>query len=99
MVGSVVDGPVLYDRPRVRAVHGAWSQGGGAPWTSSWGNAAGHVNGPHPTVRVVSLPGARRGIVAPMMIGVDDASDPRLADYVDLTDPELRKRTEAERGF
>jgi tRNA G18 (ribose-2'-O)-methylase SpoU len=33
------------------------------------------------------------------MIAVDDASDPRLADYVDLTDPELRKRTEAERGF
>jgi tRNA G18 (ribose-2'-O)-methylase SpoU len=33
------------------------------------------------------------------VIPIDVASDPRLADYVDLTDPDLRKRTEAERGF
>jgi tRNA G18 (ribose-2'-O)-methylase SpoU len=32
-------------------------------------------------------------------IVVDDPSDPRLADYVDLTDPELRVRVEADRGF
>ena len=33
------------------------------------------------------------------MYAIDDADDPRLADYVDLTDPDLRKRTETERGF
>jgi tRNA G18 (ribose-2'-O)-methylase SpoU len=32
-------------------------------------------------------------------ITVDDPADPRLADYVDLTDPELRRRVERERGF
>jgi tRNA G18 (ribose-2'-O)-methylase SpoU len=30
---------------------------------------------------------------------VDDPSDTRLADYVDLTDPVLRRRIESERGF
>jgi tRNA G18 (ribose-2'-O)-methylase SpoU len=30
---------------------------------------------------------------------VDDPSDSRLADYVDLTDPVLRRRIESERGF
>jgi tRNA G18 (ribose-2'-O)-methylase SpoU len=30
---------------------------------------------------------------------VDDPSDPRLAEYVDLTDPALRRRIEGERGF
>jgi tRNA G18 (ribose-2'-O)-methylase SpoU len=32
-------------------------------------------------------------------VAVDDPSDPRLSDYVDLTDPVLRRRIEAERGF
>jgi tRNA G18 (ribose-2'-O)-methylase SpoU len=32
-------------------------------------------------------------------IDVADPSDPRLADYVDLTDPLLRRRVEAQRGF
>jgi tRNA G18 (ribose-2'-O)-methylase SpoU len=32
-------------------------------------------------------------------VAIDDASDPRLSDYVDLTDPVLRRRVEAERGF
>jgi tRNA G18 (ribose-2'-O)-methylase SpoU len=32
-------------------------------------------------------------------IAIDDAQDPRLADYVGLTDPELRRRVESERGF
>ena len=32
-------------------------------------------------------------------LSVDDPADPRLADYVDLSDPELRKRVESERGF
>jgi tRNA G18 (ribose-2'-O)-methylase SpoU len=35
----------------------------------------------------------------PGAIAVDDPSDPRLADYVDLTDPALRRRIEPERGF
>lgn len=30
---------------------------------------------------------------------VDDPADPRLADYVDLTDPDVRRRMEGERGF
>jgi len=30
---------------------------------------------------------------------VEDAADPRLSDFVDLADPELRRRTETERGF
>jgi tRNA G18 (ribose-2'-O)-methylase SpoU len=30
---------------------------------------------------------------------VDDPSDPRVAEYVDLTDPVLRRRIEGERGF
>ncbi len=30
---------------------------------------------------------------------VSDAEDPRLADYIGLTDPDLRRRTEAEGGF
>ena len=30
---------------------------------------------------------------------VDDAEDPRLADYVDLADPDLRRRFESERDF
>ena len=30
---------------------------------------------------------------------VEDPADPRLADYVDLADPDLRRRTEAEQGF
>ena len=30
---------------------------------------------------------------------VEDPSDPRLADYVDLADPDLRRRIEAEQGF
>jgi tRNA G18 (ribose-2'-O)-methylase SpoU len=32
-------------------------------------------------------------------IRVDDPADPRLVDYVGLTDPQLRRRVEAERGF
>jgi len=32
-------------------------------------------------------------------IRIDDPEDPRLADYVDLTDPELRRRVEGEQGF
>lgn len=32
-------------------------------------------------------------------VAVDDAADPRLADYVDLADPELRRRVESARGF
>ena len=35
---------------------------------------------------------------APAIV-IDDADDPRLADYVGLTDPELRQRVEAERNF
>ena len=30
---------------------------------------------------------------------IDDPTDPRLRDYVDLADPDLRRRVEAERGF
>jgi tRNA G18 (ribose-2'-O)-methylase SpoU len=30
---------------------------------------------------------------------VDDPADPRLADYVDLADPDLRRRVEADQGF
>jgi tRNA G18 (ribose-2'-O)-methylase SpoU len=30
---------------------------------------------------------------------VDDPADPRLVDYVDLSDPDLRRRVESERGF
>lgn len=30
---------------------------------------------------------------------VDDPADPRLGDYVDLADPDLRRRVEADRGF
>src|SRR5262249_39063527 len=30
---------------------------------------------------------------------VDDPDDPRLADYIDLADPVLRRRVESERGF
>jgi tRNA G18 (ribose-2'-O)-methylase SpoU len=30
---------------------------------------------------------------------ISDADDPRIADYVDLTDPDLRRRVEAERGY
>ena len=33
------------------------------------------------------------------VIEVDDPGDPRLADYVGLSDPQLRRRVEAERGF
>jgi len=36
---------------------------------------------------------------APAVIAVDDPHDPRLADYVGLSDPQLRRRVEAERGF
>ena len=32
-------------------------------------------------------------------IAVDDPDDPRLSDYVGLSDPQLRRRVEAERGF
>jgi tRNA G18 (ribose-2'-O)-methylase SpoU len=32
-------------------------------------------------------------------VAVDDPADPRLADYVDLTDPDLRRRVEGEKGF
>jgi tRNA G18 (ribose-2'-O)-methylase SpoU len=32
-------------------------------------------------------------------IVVDDPADPRLVDYVDLADPDVRRRVEAERGF
>ncbi|MCU1466812.1 MAG: rRNA methyltransferase [Actinomycetia bacterium] len=32
-------------------------------------------------------------------LAVDDPADPRLADYVDLSDPDLRRRVESERGF
>ena len=32
-------------------------------------------------------------------MAVDDPADPRLADYVDLADPELRRRVETEAGF
>jgi tRNA G18 (ribose-2'-O)-methylase SpoU len=30
---------------------------------------------------------------------ISDADDPRIADYVDLVDPDLRRRVEAERGY
>jgi tRNA G18 (ribose-2'-O)-methylase SpoU len=30
---------------------------------------------------------------------ISDADDPRIADYVDLADPDLRRRVEAERGY
>ena len=33
------------------------------------------------------------------VIAVDDPADPRLSDYVGLSDPQLRRRVEAERGF
>ena len=33
------------------------------------------------------------------VVRVDDPDDPRLADYVGLSDPALRRRVEAERGF
>jgi len=33
------------------------------------------------------------------VIAVDDPHDPRLSDYVGLSDPQLRRRVEAERGF
>jgi tRNA G18 (ribose-2'-O)-methylase SpoU len=32
-------------------------------------------------------------------VAVDDPADTRLADYVDLSDPDLRKRVESEHGF
>jgi tRNA G18 (ribose-2'-O)-methylase SpoU len=32
-------------------------------------------------------------------IPIDDPDDPRLADYVDLVDPDFRQRVEADRGF
>lgn len=32
-------------------------------------------------------------------ISIDDPEDPRLVDYVDLVDPDFRKRVEADRGF
>ncbi|HEV7523817.1 MAG TPA: RNA methyltransferase [Acidimicrobiia bacterium] len=32
-------------------------------------------------------------------IVIDDPADPRLTDYVDLSDPDVRRRVEAERGF
>jgi tRNA G18 (ribose-2'-O)-methylase SpoU len=32
-------------------------------------------------------------------VTLEDPDDPRLADYVDLADPDLRRRVEAERGF
>ena len=32
-------------------------------------------------------------------IAIDDPADPRLADYLELSDPELRRRVEAEQGF
>ena len=35
----------------------------------------------------------------PAPVSVVDAADPQLADYVDLADPELRRRVESERGF
>ncbi len=35
----------------------------------------------------------------PVPVPVDDPGDPRVADYVDLNDPELRRRVEAERAF
>lgn len=35
----------------------------------------------------------------PPPITVDDPADPRLADYVDLADPDVRRRVEADRGF
>jgi tRNA G18 (ribose-2'-O)-methylase SpoU len=39
-------------------------------------------------------------IVPPVpAIVIDDADDPRLSDYVGLTDPQLRRRVEAERQF
>ena len=33
------------------------------------------------------------------VIAIDDPDDPRLSDYVRLSDPHLRRRVEAERGF
>jgi tRNA G18 (ribose-2'-O)-methylase SpoU len=33
------------------------------------------------------------------VIVIDDADDPRLSDYVGLSDPELRRRVESDRGF
>jgi tRNA G18 (ribose-2'-O)-methylase SpoU len=32
-------------------------------------------------------------------VTLEDPEDPRVADYVDLADPDLRRRVEAERGF
>jgi tRNA G18 (ribose-2'-O)-methylase SpoU len=32
-------------------------------------------------------------------VRIDDPTDPRIADYVGLADPDLRRRVEAERGF
>ena len=32
-------------------------------------------------------------------VTIEDPDDPRLADYVDLVDPDLRRRVEAEGGF
>ena len=37
------------------------------------------------------------GVLEPVRI--DDPEDPRIADYVGLTDPELRRRVETEQGF
>jgi tRNA G18 (ribose-2'-O)-methylase SpoU len=35
----------------------------------------------------------------PHVSDITDADDPRIADYVDLADPDLRRRVEAERGY
>lgn len=35
----------------------------------------------------------------PTRVDITDADDPRIADYVDLADPDLRRRVEAERGY
>src|SRR5262245_56286752 len=41
----------------------------------------------------------RAGSAMPQRSDISDADDPRIADYVDLTDSDLRRRVEAERGY
>ncbi len=53
-------------------------------------------------VRVTTCPGHNRQMAAPEpggMLTLADASDPRLADYVRLTDVHLRRSLEAEQGL
>jgi tRNA G18 (ribose-2'-O)-methylase SpoU len=47
----------------------------------------------------VTAPGASRTTLTGVPIEITDPADPRLADYVSLTDVVLRRRTEPERGL